>query len=249
MNLFCPEHIKIMRLDEFLIKTGLAQNNFQARGLIMSSNVLVNNTPVEKVGYHVSDTDKVRIRKTTKWVSRGAEKLLAPIEEWSWPVINKTFLDIGSSTGGFTHALLEHGAKRVAAIDVGYGLLDSKIRDDDRVVILERTHICELTTDMLDFDPDYFVCDVSFISLRKVLPCLRSLKIGWSGIVLFKPQFEVDFHSLEKGIVRSELIREKALIDFTHFCNSLDVTIEKQMVSPLKGQKGNVEYLLSIVIE
>jgi len=104
--------------------------------------------------------------------------------------------------------------------------------------------VCELTLDMLDFDPDHFVCDVSFISLRKVLPCLKSLKNNFSGIVLFKPQFEVESQHLIQGIVQSNEFRLESLTDFTKFCQTINVNLLKQMVSPIKGQKGNVEYLL-----
>ncbi len=241
--------MKNMRIDEWMVHHGVADNLPLARALLMAGNVLVNDRPVTKAGYSVSEKDRIRLRGVRKFVSRGGEKLSAALEEWDFPVKGKIFLDIGASTGGFSDALLQKGAARIYALDVAYGILDDKIRSDPRVTPIERTHICRLSPEQMAERPDYFVADVSFISLKKVLLCLQKLfsegfeGSGFEGIALFKPQFEAPPEALQGGILKDDELLERTIRDFKLFLDSHDIDVLHAMASPLLGAKGNREYL------
>jgi len=235
-----------MRLDEWLVEHGLVPDSFTARGLILAAKVLVNDEPITKAGLKISQNDRVRIRGEKEWVSRGAHKLRPALDQFAFPVKGSTFVDLGASHGGFTETLLEYGAKRVAAVDVSYGILVPKLRNDERVQVIERTHVCELTPEKLDFIPDYFVGDLSFISLRRVLKCLKKKFLSWQGIILFKPQFEVTREELVKGVVKSEEDRNQAISDFRKFLTSINIVEVASMDSPVRGSSGNLEVLFHI---
>lgn len=232
------------RIDERLIQEGLAEGPEVARGLIMGGHVLVNDKPVTKPGFQVRGGDSIRLRNVRRFVSRGGEKIDPVLEAWSFRVEGRVFLDLGASTGGFSDALLQRGASKVYALDVAYGLLDDKIRSNPRVRVLERRHVCSLEAADLPEKPDAFVADLSFISLRKVIPCLRRLYGAWEGLVLFKPQFEVAEGELVGGVVEDEGARLAALNQFRAFLDTLDVEVIDSRESSLPGAKGNREFFL-----
>ncbi|MES0489568.1 MAG: TlyA family RNA methyltransferase [Leptospirales bacterium] len=235
-----------MRLDEWLIEHGLAPDQFTARGLVLSAKVLVNDEPITKTGHQVEEQDVVRVRAEKEWVSRAGNKLRPALDQFNFSVKNSTFVDFGASHGGFTEALLQYGAKRVAAVDVSYGILVPKLRNNDHVQVIERTHVCELTPEKLDFTADYFVADLSFISLRKVLKCVKTNFPVWEGIALFKPQFEVPREELLKGIVKNETYRVNAISDFKNFLIRSQISEIASIDSSIKGSSGNLEVLFHL---
>lgn len=246
-----------MRLDEYLLEKKMAANLQEARGFILAGRVLVNDTLQDKCGARIKTNDSVRLRKKRLFASRAAEKILPFLQEHpSFIIKNKTFLDIGASSGGFTSLLLQQGAKQVIALDVGYGLLESSLRTDARVHVLERTHVLQLQTEMLPFVPDAFVMDISFISLRRVLPFLMNLFSVWEGIVLLKPQFEWEFADIykdepakeaekkqqteffSKGVIRSSSLRRRIIDDFRDFLQTQCLSIaEANLIVKKKSRK------------
>jgi len=235
-----------MRLDQWLVSQGHARDLKHAAGLILSANVLINNIPITFAGQKVREDDVIRIRKQKKWVARSAEKLDFALNSFQYSVQNKICLDVGASTGGFTQVLLEHQAREVIALDVAYGFLHPVLRDDPRVKIMERTHICKITSGDVPSRPDMFVADVSFISLQKVCLCLKKLYANWEGIVLFKPQFEARSENLENGILSDVTILERLIADFKEYLTSNKIFLENEIESPIRGKKGNREFLFLI---
>ncbi|MDH4200691.1 MAG: TlyA family RNA methyltransferase [Spirochaetia bacterium] len=235
-----------MRLDEYLVSRKYAKNLRQAEGLVLSGNVLVNNTPVTSAGYPVKLSDETRIRNQKKWVARSAEKLDFALEKFQFDVAGKQCLDIGASTGGFTQVLLHRGAKNVIALDVAYGFLHSALRNDPSVILMDRTHICQISSGDLPWKPDIFVADVSFISLKKVIPCLKNLFENWEGFVLLKPQFEVEPVQLKKGIVTDDADVQSSVDDFAQFLKTNRIKINDIIQSPIQGKKGNREFIFWI---
>lgn len=240
-----------MNLVEYLVNSGMASSVFEARGLILAGKVLVNDTPAVKEGALYREGDLVRIRGRKEFVSRSGGKLAPLLERWKFPVAGADVADIGSSTGGFTQTLLEHGANRVLAIDVGYGLLAEPLRRDPRVFLLERTNFLHLTKEQLPFLPRHFTADVSFISLRQILPKLNELRCSGptSAALLFKPQFEIprgEAELLEKGILRDTKRALQLLDDFCRFATEAGWEISHREPAPVKGRKGNQEYFLCL---
>ncbi len=240
------------RIDKLMVQQQLTGSRDRARALILAGRVLVDDKVVDKVGAQVYIDSAIRLRgEDIPFVSRGGLKLAKALESFDVAVAGCIAIDVGASTGGFTDCLLQNGAEKVVAVDVGYGQLAWKLRDDDRVVNLERTNIRHLTIDQLEVTPELAVIDASFISLEKVLPAtLALLKPGSDVVALIKPQFEVGKGQVGKGgVVRDPeqhaQVVEKIKLLATHLgCSVLDVC-----ESPLLGPKGNREFLIHLRME
>lgn len=232
-----------------LASGGYAESREKAKRLIMAGKVHYmdrgQKTPVSKPGQQFPPDTEFVVPDDDRFVSRGAYKLLTAIEEFSIDFTGKVALDAGASTGGFTDCMLQLGAVRVYAADVGYGQLHEKLRQDTRVVNLERTNIRHAKPDLIPEPVDVVVADVSFISLTKILPaCVQFLKPGGELAVLIKPQFEVGPGQTDKGIVRDEGLRQEAIDMVTDFCrDELGLTVKGVVPSKILGPKGNQEYL------
>jgi 23S rRNA (cytidine1920-2'-O)/16S rRNA (cytidine1409-2'-O)-methyltransferase len=244
-----PKKQKI-RIDQLLVKKGLAPSREKAVGLIMSGAVLVNDKPATKAGQTVDEDANIRITGAEHpFVGRGGVKLAHALKEFGIDPAGKVCVDVGASTGGFSDCLLQGGAKKVYAIDVGYGQLDWKVRSDEKVVVIERTNIRELPDDLkkelASQKIGIIVVDVSFISLTKVMPHLDPLiSKGTDVVALIKPQFEVGRGSVGKGgIVRDESLRQSAVDEVSGFAIGLGWARRGLCRSPITGADGNVEFL------
>jgi 23S rRNA (cytidine1920-2'-O)/16S rRNA (cytidine1409-2'-O)-methyltransferase len=213
----------------------------------MEGKVWVGGKRVDKAGVQVTREEVIEIRgETCPYVSRGGTKLEKALDHWQLPVRGKTFLDAGASTGGFTDCLLQRGADRVFAVDVGYGQLAWKLQRDKRVVNIERTNIRYLTKTQLPGEPDSAVIDVSFISLRKVIPkVLELIKKGGDIIALIKPQFEVAKGKVGKrGVIRDSRTHESVIEEISSFAIETGLAVKGVVESPLMGPKGNREFFI-----
>ncbi len=248
----CPsrseeQNIKKIRLDHLVAERGLAESGAKAQALIMAGQI---RTPglhrAAKPGEKVSVDQPVELVENLKYVSRGGEKLAGALDGFLIDVKGRFCLDIGASTGGFTDCLLQRGAEKVLSVDVGHGQLHWKLRQDKRVVNLEKRHVLNLTSDCFkEFVPDFVTVDVSFISLEKVLPHLSQLlKAGTEFVCLVKPQFEAGPQHTPKGVVRDPKVREQVLKRLSDLLSQWGFDKKGEMESPLKGPKGNVEYFL-----
>ncbi|OQX26436.1 MAG: TlyA family rRNA (cytidine-2'-O)-methyltransferase [Desulfobacteraceae bacterium IS3] len=234
------------RLDMMLVEKGLAQSRQRAQALIMTGNVLVNNIPADKAGTAVSDTDMIVIRGgDIPYVSRGGLKLAAALYEFNVNPQSWVCLDVGASTGGFTDCLLQHGAKRVYAADVGYGQLAWKLRQDSRVIAIERTNIRYMPEEALPEKVDLVTIDASFISLKIIVPCvLKFMKKDAEILALIKPQFEVGKGRVGKGgVVRDAVLHQQVVDDLTGFFAQMTFCCESVIPSPIEGPKGNKEFI------
>lgn len=234
------------RLDVLLTDRGLAPSRERAKALIMAGTVYVGGVKAEKAGDMVPEDAAVEVRgEAIPYVSRGGLKLQKAIEAHQLDLTGAVCADIGASTGGFTDCMLQHGAKRVYAIDVGYGQLAWKLRTDERVVNLERTNIRYVTEEQIPELLDFGSIDVSFISLTLVLPVLyRLLRDGGEGICLVKPQFEAGKGKVgKKGVVREPEIHLEVLKKIFAFCGEVGLSVKGIHFSPIKGPEGNIEYL------
>ncbi len=239
-----------IRLDQLLVKKGLAETREKAKAIIMSGAIFINGKRIEKPGQMVSISSDIYVRDIIpKYVSRGGTKLEGALKELDVDVRDKVFLDIGASTGGFTDCLLQHGARKVIAIDVGYGQLHWKLRKDPRVKILEKTNARYLTPQTLDEKADGAVIDVSFISLKLIIPPVSQLLKDKAIIIaLIKPQFEAGKRKVgKKGVVRDPLIHQEITENISHFCTTLGWSVVKCIPSPLLGPKGNKEFFIYLV--
>jgi 23S rRNA (cytidine1920-2'-O)/16S rRNA (cytidine1409-2'-O)-methyltransferase len=232
------------RLDQLLFEKGLVESRTKAQGIIMSGNVYVDGRKVDKVGMQIAEDANICVKDPFPYVSRGALKLEKAVHEFGIKFDGKTVLDIGSSTGGFTDFALQNRAKKVFAVDVGTGQLAQKIREDERVEVYERT-------DFRDFQAeesiDIFVCDVSFISLKRIIPKIKELaKPGTEAVLLIKPQFEVGKKEADrgKGVIKDPEVREAVVKEIQDFAIEQGFQIKGIVPSPITGAKGNVEYLL-----
>ncbi len=235
------------RLDLSLVAKGLASSRQRAQGMIMAGKVLVNDRPADKPGFGVADTDEIRITgEEIPYVSRGGLKLAAALEAFSIDVAEKICLDAGASTGGFTDCLLQNGAARVYAVDVGYGQLAWPLRNDPRVIVIERTNIRHMPGDRLGEPVDLAVIDVSFISLKIVVPAvMKFLKPCASIIALIKPQFEVGKDRVGKGgVVKDPALHERVIEDLKKFFSDAGLSVGSVVSSPILGPKGNREFLI-----
>ena len=238
-----------MRLDVYLSEKNLTKSRAAAAALIKAGAVSVNGKIVEKSAFEVGENDDVKIvGETLKYVGRGGLKLEKALEIGKIDLSGKTCLDIGASTGGFTDCMLQNGAKTVYAVDVGTNQLDEKLRNDARVISLENTDIRDF---FLNSEADFIGADVSFISLKMVLPHIfRLLKKDGKAVVLVKPQFEAGSSSVgrkalsKKGVVTDEKARLKIVAEVRDFAEQCGFTVLLTEKSPITGGSGNVEYLM-----
>ena len=240
---------KRVRADLALVDQGLAPSREKARALILAGEVLAGDRPIVKAGDLIDEGAELRLRSAPMpYVSRGGVKLAHALEVFGVDVRGAVALDVGASTGGFTDCLLQRGAARVYCVDVGQGQLDWKVASDARVRVLDRVNIRLAPADLLPEPVDVIVVDVSFISLRLVLPALRPLaKPDAPVVVLVKPQFEVGRADVGKGgIVRDEAARVRALAEVRAAAAALGYHVGADTVSPITGGKGNIEYLLAL---
>ena len=241
-----PKNPKV-RLDTAVVESGLAPSRHQAKALIMAGKILVDEQPLDKPGARISTEAAVALRgEPLRYVSRGGLKLEAALDSLEFNVSGRVCLDIGASTGGFTDCLLQNGAARVFAVDVGYGQLAWRLRQDPRVVVIERTNIRYMPADALNARVDLVTIDVSFISLKIVVPAsLKFMKRRGTIIALIKPQFEVGREHVGKGgVVRNPLLHETVIASLqTHFA---DIGLSSRAVipSPILGPKGNREFII-----
>jgi 23S rRNA (cytidine1920-2'-O)/16S rRNA (cytidine1409-2'-O)-methyltransferase len=241
-----------IRLDRLLVERGLSSTREKAAAMILEGLVYIDGRRVDKAGFSVSPEASLDIRGTLPYVSRGGLKLKAALQALGIDVRGKTILDVGASTGGFTDCLLQEGARRVYAVDVGYGQLDWRLRQDPRVVNLERTHILDLDWNRPEFreEPiEMATLDLSFISLSKVLPVFyEHLPSGGTVLALIKPQFEVGRKDVGKGgIVRDPVLRRMAVTRIEAFAKDLGFRCEGILESPVSGQKGNIESFVHLI--
>jgi 23S rRNA (cytidine1920-2'-O)/16S rRNA (cytidine1409-2'-O)-methyltransferase len=249
MSAHKPENKKAnkVRIDRLLVERGLVESRERAQALIIAGQVLVNEQKQNKSGALVPEDAEIRILgEQLPYVSRGGLKLESALKEFKVSVAGRTALDVGASTGGFTDCLLQHGCEKVFAVDVGYGQMAWKLRQDPRVVVIERTNIRAMDPSLIPAPVDVVVIDASFISLEKVIPSIMQfLRPGSELIALIKPQFEVGKGQVGKGgIVRDETARAAAVTRIADFIRSIGLDVKGVIPSPIQGQDGNVEYLL-----
>ena len=238
------------RLDVLLVKRGLAESREKAKAIIMSGNVFVNEQREDKAGSTFPVSARIEVKgQAMKYVSRGGYKLEKAIEEYGVSVDGKICMDVGSSTGGFTDCMLQNGATKVYAVDVGTNQLAWKLRTDERVVSMEKTNIRYLTPEEIEDSIEFASIDVAFISLTKVLVPVREL-LAESGevVCLIKPQFEAGREKVgKKGVVRDKSVHMDVIEMVTSFAKEIGFKPIKLDYSPIKGPEGNIEYLLHIV--
>ena len=235
------------RLDKLILERGLAPSIEKAKALVMAGQVVVGDHTVDKAGHQVAIDAEIRLRgENLPYVSRGGLKLRKALDEFGINVAGLVIVDVGSSTGGFTDCLLQAGAAKVFAVDVGYGQLAWKLQQDSRVVSMEKTNIRYVTPDQLDDEPALAVIDASFISLAKVLPAtVGLLKPGGRIIALIKPQFEVGKGEVGKGgVVRDAAAHEKVIEDVRRTALDMGLTVSGLCESPITGADGNREFLI-----
>jgi 23S rRNA (cytidine1920-2'-O)/16S rRNA (cytidine1409-2'-O)-methyltransferase len=230
------------RLDVALVERGLAETRSQAQALVLAGRV----RGYDKPGTQVDDETELELKAPPQYVSRGGEKLAHALDAFGIDPAGRDCLDIGSSTGGFTDVLLQRGARRVAAVDVGYGQLHERLRADPRVTVLERTNARHLR--QLPFAPDLIVADVSFISLRLVLPPALALAApDWEAVVLVKPQFEAGRAEVKGGVVRNADVRRRVVRELAETALAWEGETTGAVDSGLPGPKGNREVFLHLV--
>ena len=235
------------RLDALLVKRNLVQSRERAKTTIMAGLVLVDGQKVDKAGTMVKPEAEIRVLgNTLPYVSRGGLKLEKAIREFGVSLRGKVAADIGASTGGFTDCMLQNGAVKVFAIDVGYGQLAWSLRTDERVVNMERTNVRNVTAEQLGQPVDLASIDVAFISLEKVLPSVREMLQPEGEIVaLIKPQFEAGREKVgKKGVVREPSVHEEVIFRVLALARQMELTPKALTYSPVKGPEGNIEYLV-----
>jgi 23S rRNA (cytidine1920-2'-O)/16S rRNA (cytidine1409-2'-O)-methyltransferase len=237
--------MKKQRLDVALVERGLCETRSKAQSLIMARRILVNRQHVDKAGANVADDDELRIEALEHpWVGRGGMKLAHALREFGISVDGKICADVGASTGGFTDVMLKSGAKKVYAIDVGYGQIDVSLRNDPRVVNREKVNARYLTAADFEDVIEFVSIDVSFIPLKLILPAVATFLRG-DVVALIKPQFEVGKADVGKGgIVRDEIKRTAAVDAVVAFAREIGFEVRGVIESPVKGAEGNVEYLM-----
>lgn len=238
--------MKKVRLDQLLVDLGLAQSRERAKITIMEGSVFVDNQRVDKPGTAVDPERKIEVRgEVLPYVSRGGLKLEKALKVFPIDPAGKTCIDCGASTGGFTDVLLQNGAAKVYAVDVGYGQLAWKLRTDERVVNMERTNLRYITAEQIPEPLDLGVCDVAFISIRLILPAVRELLRDDADMVcLIKPQFEAGRDKVGKnGVVRDPKVHLEVLQSFMEYFPDAGFTLMGLDFSPIRGPEGNIEYL------
>jgi len=230
------------RLDVLLVERGLAESRTQAQALVLAGLVPGHS----KAGEQLDEDAELSVTETARYVSRGGEKLANALDATGVDPMGLDCLDVGASTGGFTDVLLQRGAARVIALDVGYGQLHSKIRDDPRVIVLERVNARSLTE--LPFAPQLVTCDVSFISVKLALPpALALAAAGWQALVLVKPQFEAGRAETPKGVVRDPAVQRRVVREVAEALLASGGEPQGVVDSGLPGPKGNHEFVLHLV--
>ncbi len=236
------------RIDHLLVERGLAPTRAKAQALVMAGQVVAADTRIDKPGQLVDEGAEIRLKggAALRYVSRGGLKLEAALHQFQLDVTGLTCADLGASTGGFTDCLLQHGAARVHACDVGYGQLDAKIAKDPRVVVHDRINVRQLGTAELGEPVDFCCLDLSFISLKLVLPvAVAILKSGGRLVALVKPQFEAGAANVGKGgVVRDPAVRAEAIAGVVRFAEGLGLRIAGTLDAPIRGPAGNLEALL-----
>ncbi len=237
------------RLDVLVFEKGFAESREKAKAIIMAGQVYVNNQKADKAGVSYDENLPLEVRgDTQKYVSRGGYKLEKAMSSFPISLKDKITMDIGASTGGFTDCMLQNGAKKVYSVDVGYGQLAWKLRNDERVVNLERTNMRYVTDEQVPDKIDFFSVDVSFISLKLILPVAREL-LGDNGeaVCLIKPQFEAGKENVGKnGVVRDKNVHIDVVETIIDFCLNNGFDVLGLDFSPIKGPQGNIEYLIHI---
>lgn len=235
-----------VRLDVLLVEKGFFTSREKAKRAIMSGNVYIKDVRYDKAGTLVDSESDIIVRgPKLKYVSRGGLKLEKAMDVYPIDLKDKVCMDIGASTGGFTDCMLQNGANKVFSVDVGYGQLDWKLRNDVRVVNMERTNIRNVTVDDIGEKVDFISIDVSFISLKLVLPiAVKLLKTEGEIIFLIKPQFEAGREKVKKnGVVRDKSVHKDVLNNVINIAEKLNLCIKDITFSPIKGPKGNIEFL------
>ena len=238
-----------IRLDQYLCQNGLVQSRERAKALIMSGIVFVNEQKADKAGEMISPDAKVEVRgHDIGYVSRGGLKLEKAMRAFPLTPNGKVCMDIGASTGGFTDCMLQNGARKVYAVDVGYGQLAWKLRTDERVVNMERTNIRNVTLDMLEEPVEFFSVDVSFISLKHIFPVAQAGTADHAtGVCLVKPQFEAGREKVgKKGVVREPETHREVILQAAGYAAANGFSVLGLDYSPIKGPEGNIEFLLFV---
>jgi len=232
------------RLDQLLVDRGLAPSRERARAFILAREVLVNGQVALRAAAPTVEDAEIALKETSRFVSRGGNKLVHALERTGITIEGRRCLDVGASTGGFTDCLLQHGAAHVTSVDVGYGQISPSLRDDPRVDVVERTNAREL--EPLELPAALLVMDVSFISATTVLPAvLRSLEPGADLLILVKPQFEAGRDQVEKGgVVRDSAVHARTVARIAAWANAHDLRVRGVVRSPLIGPAGNREFFL-----
>ncbi len=234
------------RLDALMQERGMGESRQKIQAIIMAGQVYVDGQKATKAGAPVGEDAQIEIRgKTLQYVSRGGLKLEKAVQSWEIQLENATCADIGSSTGGFTDCMLQQGAQKVYAVDSGYNQLDWRLRSHDKVVCMERTNARYLTAEQIPDGLNFFSVDVSFISLKLILPPLRPLMAeGGEGVCLVKPQFEAGREKVgKKGVVRDPAVHLEVLEHFLEHASQAGFGVRDITFSPIKGPEGNIEYL------
>ena len=237
---------KKKRLDVLLVERGLAESRSQAQALVLAGRV----KGYAKVGDQVEEGAALELEAGPRFVSRGGEKLAHALAAFEIDVTDEDCLDVGASTGGFSDCLLQAGAARVCALDVGYGQLHPRVRDDPRVTVLERTNVRQLECAQLPFRPTFVVCDVAFVGLAKALPpALACASPGWRALALVKPQFEAGPAEAKGGVVRDPEVRRRVVEDVAARAPEWGARVVGVTDSQLPGPKGNREVFLYLASE
>ncbi len=231
------------RLDNLLVSKGYCSNRSRARALIMTGKVFVDGKRVDKAGCPVQSSSDIQVKEEIPYVSRGGLKLEKALKEFKVSLKGKIVIDVGASTGGFTHCALKNGAEKVYAVDVGYGQLAWSLRNDPRVVNMERTNIRYLNPELLQDTPEIATVDVAFISLKHIFPILRLTGIK-NIIALIKPQFEAGKEKVgKKGVVKNPEVHREVIIRVVKDAEKQGYALKELIFSPIKGPQGNIEYL------
>jgi len=241
-----------VRLDLKLYELGYTESREKARALIMAGQVYVNDQKELKAGYSVKPTDTIEVRgKTLRYVSRGGLKLEKALAEFPIDLNEKICMDVGASTGGFTDCMLQNGAKKVYSVDVGYGQLAWKLRNDERVINLERTNFRYIESDKVNEPIDFASVDVSFISLKLIFPKLKELLAdNGQAVCLIKPQFEAGRENVgKKGVVRDPQVHINVIENTLENAKENNFVIKGLSFSPVKGPEGNIEYLVYLSVD
>ena len=241
--------VKKQRLDQILFNRNLAESKTKAQAMIMAGQVFVEGIRINKSGFNINHNASIKIKNLgPEWVSRGATKIIAALDKNQISVKNKICIDLGSSTGGFTDVLIQGGAEKVYAVDVGTNQLHEKLKSNIKVVNLEKTNARYLTKELVGELIDIMVCDVSFISLKKVIePNLNLLKNESIIIALIKPQFESKKNETKKGIVRDSAIHQRICNEISEWFKMVcDCKVLSIIECPIKGPKGNIEFLITV---